>query len=349
MHVDDSTHVPGTVASGILTAPAASRPRTARPAAGRPEASMLATAPVPPRTASVDTEHYAPFPLVADGGRWGLTRREVRTRVGTVVVRHRVGVAPLLLVHGAAGSWTTWTPLLAAAGGFGSRGLVLVDLPGWGESAAADRPLDAATATAVLLDVLDALALPTVDVVGHSLGAVIALELAVAAPGRVWSVALVSPTGASAMQAARHPVRGLVRLPAFTLLQAGFAVAGGIVPAVLRAAAGVGALPAIAGPVFAHPGRVDRSVLRAFVQETRPRAFLAAAREAARYRRDRWSDVRCPVVLIAGLQDAFARRTDARALRAVVPQTRRVIVPDCGHFAHVEHPDVVARALDPLV
>lgn len=292
---------------------------------------------------------YAPFPLDTDGGRWSLERRVVQTRHGDTAIRVRPGVAPLLFVHGAAGSWTTWTPLLTASGGFGSRGLVLVDLPGWGASAAPAEPLDVAAAAEVLLDVVDALDLRTVDVVGHSMGAVIGMHLAATAPDRVWSVALVSPTGASAIAAARSPLRGVVRLPAFTLLRLGLVLTGRVAPALLRLLALVGMLPVLAGPVFAHARRVDPSVLRAFVRELRPVGFLGAARAGARYDVRRWTSVRCPVVTIAGRHDGFARTDDVRALRAVVPHARRVVVPDCGHFAHVEHPGLVARAIDPLV
>ncbi|MBT2503901.1 alpha/beta fold hydrolase [Curtobacterium sp. ISL-83] len=297
------------------------------------------------RPQAVGSDVYAPFPLTTGPGVWGLVRTEVRTAGTTVVVHHRTGPRPVLLLHGVAGSWTTWTPLLRAADGVGDRGLVLVDLPGWGASGAPRVPLTVDGATEVLTAVLDALGLGAVDVVGHSMGAFVAMHLALRQPERVRSVSLVSGTTWAATQASRHPVRGVLTLPAFALLRAGLAVTRGVALPVLRGLARVGLLRMLAAPVFTHVGRLDRSVLDAFVAELRPREFLAAARTAASYDLRRWGAVTCPVVAVAGRDDVFARLSDLDRLRALLPAARTVLLDDCGHFAHVEHPDAVARAI----
>ncbi|MFJ3383195.1 alpha/beta fold hydrolase [Curtobacterium sp. NPDC090221] len=288
---------------------------------------------------------YAPYPVTADPAPWSLTRSVVRTTVGPVVVHARPGPRPLLLLHGVAGSWTTWTPLLRAAHGFTGRGLVLVDLPGWGSSPAPAQPLEVDDAVAVLRSVLDALAVGTVDVVGHSMGAFIGMHLAVAAPGRTRSVTLVSGTTFAAVDAARHPVRGVLTLPSFALLRAGLAVTRSAAVPMLRGLARIGLLRLLAAPVFTHVGALDRSVLDAFVAELRPAGFLGAARTGAAYDTDRWRGIDCPVTAIAGRDDVFARVRDLDDLARVVPQTRTVLLDDCGHFAHVEHPAAVLRAL----
>ncbi|WP_144715604.1 alpha/beta fold hydrolase [Curtobacterium pusillum] len=297
------------------------------------------------RARMVTTDPYAPFPVVADPGRWRLLHTVVPTAIGPVVVHHRAGRDPLLLVHGVAGSWTTWTPLLAAADDLDDRGLVLLDLPGWGSSSAPDEPLDVDDAVEVVTDVLDALGVGTADVVGHSMGAFVAMHLAVAAPDRVRSVALVSGTTVATADAARHPLRGLRTLPAFTLLRAGLAITGEAALPVLRALARVGLLPVLAAPVFTHVRRLDPSVLDAFVDELRPAGFTGAARSAAAYDLGRWRTIRCPVTAIAGRDDVFARVSDLDALRGLLPSLGTVLLDDCGHFAHVEQPLAVARVL----
>ncbi|WP_439691334.1 alpha/beta fold hydrolase [Curtobacterium sp. SP.BCo] len=299
-----------------------------------------------PPARAVTADPYAPFPVRVDPAAWGLSRTVVPTLVGPVVVHHRPGPDALLLLHGVAGSWTTWTPLLRAASGVADRGLVLVDLPGWGASPAPTEPLGTDPAAAVLTEVLDALGVRAVDVVGHSMGAFVAVHLAVRAPGRVRSVALVSGTTVATAAAARHPFRGVLRLPAFALLRAGLAVTREAARPLLRGLARVGLLPLLASPVFTHVRRLDRSVLDAFVEELRPTAFLGAARSAAAYDLGRWRAVTCPVTAVAGRDDVFARVSDLDALRGLLPQARTVLLDDCGHFAHVEHPDAVARALD---
>ncbi|ROS63037.1 pimeloyl-ACP methyl ester carboxylesterase [Curtobacterium sp. PhB172] len=293
----------------------------------------------------VTTEAYAPSPVSPTPATWHLRRTEVLTPAGAVVVHHRAGPDPLLLLHGVAGSWSTWTPLLTAAHGVGARGLVLVDLPGWGSSPAPSGAFDLDDVTMSLVAVLGALGITTVDVVGHSMGAFVGMHLAVVVPRLVRSVALVSGTTVATADAARHPLRGLRTLPSFTLLRAGLSITGEAARPMLRALSRVGLLPLLAAPVFTHVRRLDRSVLDAFVEELRPTRFTDAARTAAGYDLGRWRGITCPVTAIAGRDDVFARASDLEALRELVPQVRTVLLDDCGHFAHVEHPDAVAREL----
>ncbi|MDM7884983.1 alpha/beta hydrolase [Curtobacterium citri] len=294
---------------------------------------------------TVATRAYAPWPVTDDAGRWSLTVTTVATAVGRVVVHHRAGPDPVLLLHGVAGSWTTWTPFLAATDGLGARGLVLVDLPGWGSSPAPGTPFTVDDGARVLVAVLDALGLPSVDVVGHSMGAFVGLHLAVVAPRRVRSLGLVSGTTTATARASRHPWRALRTLPAFTLLRAGLLVTGSAAHGLLRGIARTGLLPLVAAPVFAHVRRLDRSVLAAFVDEFRPALFTAAARAAAGYDVDRWRSVRCPVAAVLGRDDVFARTSDLDDLRRLLPGVRSAVLDDCGHFAHVERPVAVAAFL----
>lgn len=294
---------------------------------------------------TVATRAYAPWPVTDDAGRWSLTVTTVATAVGPVVVHHRAGPDPVLLLHGVAGSWTTWTPFLAATDGLGARGLVLVDLPGWGSSPAPGTPFTVDDGARVLVAVLDALGLPSVDVVGHSMGAFVGLHLAVVAPRRVRSLGLVSGTTTATARASRHPWRALRTLPAFTLLRAGLLVTGSAAHGLLRGIARTGLLPLVAAPVFAHVRRLDRSVLAAFVDEFRPALFTAAARAAAGYDVDRWRSVRCPVAAVLGRDDVFARTSDLDDLRRLLPGVRSAVLDDCGHFAHVERPVAVAAFL----
>lgn len=299
----------------------------------------------------VTDDAYAPYPVTSDTEPFRLRRVAVATADGDVAVHHRDGPDPVLLLHGAAGSWTTWTPLLltglGSRRGLDARGLVLVDLPGWGASAAPSVPLDTGRAASVVLEVLDALGIVDVDVLGHSLGAFVGMHVAAVAPDRVRSVGMVSPTTFAAIDAVRHPVAGVVRLPAFSLLRVAFGVFPRAAPAMLRALASVGLLPLLAAPVFTHVRRLDRSVLLAFLGDLRPVAFLAAARAGAAYDTERWRRIGCPVTVVAGASDAFALPSDLGRLRALVPHASITVLPDAGHFAHVEAPHAVLAVLRP--
>lgn len=308
-----------------------------------------ATGVVPP---TVDA--YAPFDLVTDPRALGLARETIDTAHGRTVVHHAASPADrsarrraTVMLHGAAGSWTTWTPLLQAArevDAVVSRP-VLIDLPGWGGSPEPDPGLDVESAAAVVVEVAEALGVTEFDLVGHSMGAFVALHLAAVRPDLVLSVSVVSATSFSAIDAVTHPVRGLVRLPAFTLLRAVFGVLPRASASLLRGAARIGLLRALSSPVFRHVDRVPRSVLQAFVAELRPRGFLAASRSGQGYDASRWRAIDCDVAAVSGADDVFARSSDLDRLGEVVRHARTTLLADCGHFAHVERPHQTMRAL----
>ena len=98
---------------------------------------------------------------------------------------------PVLLVHGLAGaSLTEWyqvVPKLAV-----ERRIIMVDHRGHGLSARADLRFDVADDADDLAGVLDALDVDQVDVVGYSMGGVIAQALALRHPGRVRKMVLLA-------------------------------------------------------------------------------------------------------------------------------------------------------------
>lgn len=98
---------------------------------------------------------------------------------------------PVLLVHGLAGaSLTEWyqvAPKLAV-----DRRVIMVDHRGHGLSARGDLRFDVADDADDLAGVLDALEVGPVDVVGYSMGGVIAQALAQRHPGRVRKMVLMA-------------------------------------------------------------------------------------------------------------------------------------------------------------
>ena len=310
-------------------------------------------------------DSYAPFGLDPEEAR-DLVGGAVETADGRVVL-HRSAVlddagpagdaaraSATVMLHGAAGSWTTWLPLRRAvreAGDDASAALagplVLIDLPGWGGSPDPDVALDVHAATRVVHAVADACGLDRFDLIGHSLGALVALHVAAGAPGRVRSLGLVSPTTFSALEAAARPWHGLRTVPALVLLRVVFRVLPRASGPLLAGAARAGLLRALSAPVFRHVRRVPRSVLEAFVAEIRPRAFVAAVESGVGYDTGAWAGITCPVAVVAGADDAFAQPDDLVRLRALLPEVRTTVLSGCGHFAHVERPRETVRALSP--
>jgi pimeloyl-ACP methyl ester carboxylesterase len=111
----------------------------------------------------------------------------VRVEGGRRVSWRVVGAGQdLVVVHGLSGSWRWWSPLVARLSGH--YRLHLVELPRLGS-------LRAGEMAPWLGRLLDAAGLERVDVAGHSLGGLVAAELATKDPARVRSLVLVAPAG----------------------------------------------------------------------------------------------------------------------------------------------------------
>lgn len=103
------------------------------------------------------------------------------------------GSIPLVHVHGFAVSGSYLLPTAKALAGRATT--VVPDLPGYGRSAAWGHALGIPSLARALLDVLDALGLDRVYLIGNSMGGPVSLEVAHSAPERVAGVVLASPAG----------------------------------------------------------------------------------------------------------------------------------------------------------
>jgi pimeloyl-ACP methyl ester carboxylesterase len=292
------------------------------------------------------------IPLDTDPHHLGLATQVIPTALGDVTVRvgPRSGGPALLLLHGAAGSWTTWTPLLHAAERAGRplADVVAVDLSGWGASPAPTGPTSVPDLTRAVVTVLSAVGYEEWVVVGHSLGGFVALDLAVREPQATRAVVLVSATGAGVVAAIRRPLAGGRRLPLF----AGMLLAMRVLATLPASGSGLlgllsrrGLMAPLSAPLFADRSAIDASVPEALATEIRPHSFLLAARAAADYDLDAWRAIRVPVRAIRGEHDVFAGRRDSEGFQDRIADYAEVRLPDAGHFAHIERPHAVLDAL----
>ncbi|GAB3606141.1 hypothetical protein GCM10027413_15500 [Conyzicola nivalis] len=305
------------------------------------------------------TPAYAPFPLETDETSLGFVETTVYPRTGTarIVARHRpqrTSTRATIFLHGAAGSWTTWTPMLAAAdeAGITIVNPVLLDLPGWGDATPApgDAPLTLDTVCELVRDMALELGYTEWDLVGHSLGGFIALHMASIWPQSVHSVALVSGTTWSVIDAVARPWHGLRVIPGFVLLRFFMRLLAPIQPVALAAVRGLRALGILrfaTSPLFRHPTRVDDTVIDALATELRPRSFVTAGDVTRGYDADaRWSLIECEVLATKGDNDVFVTDGDLERLARVVRRCTTTVIADCGHFGNVEQPAAVLAALD---
>ncbi len=237
------------------------------------------------------------------------------------------GDPDVVLVHGAGMDRTVWT-LQARYLAHHGRNVLALDLPGHGRSGGA--PLASIDAMAGwVLRFLDEAGCARVAIAGHSMGALVALAVAAAAPARVRGLALL---GAAASMPV-HP----------DLLRA--ARAGDHVAIDLVAAWGFGRRAQLGGAQAPGTWMLGGGIR---LLERDAQGALAADLAACAAHGDALAHaarVDCPALVIAGAQDRMTPPRGGRALAAAIPGARFAEIPACGHMMTIEQPD---RTLDAM-
>lgn len=245
-----------------------------------------------------------------------------------------------LLLHGNFASWRWWQPLLEnlppnhRAYAVDLRGCGGTERPGYGhniETLAADAE---AFATA--------LELPSLHVVGHSLGGAVALQLALDHPERVRSLVLVAPPpaeGRSVVRRADWLSHSVSRL--FDISGEASVVTLGATYRLLR-----------------HLG-ANRPLLRRALMRLAPSlrydgAFIELVSDAARMAPqavvghlqalDEWNvekrlgRMRKPVLVVGGARDVLISADELAHFCKRLPRGRLILWPDVGHAVQLEQP-----------
>jgi len=228
---------------------------------------------------------------------------------------------PLLLLHQTPRSVDEFAevmPLLAR-----ERRVIALDTPGYGCSDRVPGRPSVADYAGAVLQVLDALEIGRVIVVGHHTGAVIAIEMAAAFPMRVERVVLSGPVYTDAA--------GRAELARF-FKQWEISADGSHLVEKWRKM----------HEWLPRPGLVQRFVVDLFRAGTESEQGHYAV---AGYRmEDRLPLVRCPALLLYCSRDPFATPARAAPLRAAFRPSREAVV-DGGVFAANENPAGYARAI----
>ena len=239
---------------------------------------------------------------------------------------------PFVLVHGLTGFRDDFRERLPALADLGRT--IVYDHRGHGESANVGDPASYSFGHLVddLAGLLDARRVPRCDLLGHSMGGMIALRFALAHPERVASLVLMDT-------AARAPDR-MPRAP--------FAAAGAIarsdgmatLAALLRArAADETDRPAAERRLEAEWGEAywERRHRRFTAMD--PEAFAVLTLELVDQPplTDRLAEIRCPTTVIVGEEDAGFLASSAE-LAAGIPDARLVRIADAAHSPQIENP-----------
>lgn len=218
---------------------------------------------------------------------------------------------PLLLLHGVGTTSRYFRPLLHELDG--RVPATAVELPGIGSSSSPHPPQDIAEQADLVAAWLRATDRHPAAVVGNSMGAQTAVELAIRHPELADRLVLIGPTVDAG---ARGPLRQIGRL---------------LVDATVER-------PSLLALTLTDSFLTDRGmVLRSF------RAMLGHRIE------DRITQVTSPVVVVRGERDPVVPRRWARRLAALAPRGTDVEVPGGAHACHHSHPELVAELLFTVV
>jgi pimeloyl-ACP methyl ester carboxylesterase len=187
----------------------------------------------------------------------------------------------------------------------------------------ADRPADGYSPSDLAGDavaLLDSLGIDRAVLVGHSMGAWVAEQIAIEHPERVDGVVLVGAIGSTSTNPAVEEIRGIVA-----------------------------AMEDPVDPDFVHEFQLSTTerplppgLLDTFVQESLrlpARVWQATAERFPDDVYDAVAAIEAPTLLIWGDRDAVATRAEQQRLVEAIPQARLTVYEGTGHAVHWEEPE----------
>ncbi|MFG2604503.1 alpha/beta fold hydrolase [Streptomyces sp. NPDC048514] len=266
----------------------------------------------------------------------------------------REGLPPALYVHGLGGSSQNWSALMAELDGVVDG--EAVDLPGFGDSPPPDDGDYSVTGHArAVIRCLDASERGPVHLFGNSLGGAVATRVAAVRPDLVRTLTLVSPA-LPELRIQRSAVpTGLLGVPGVAALFTRFTQEW----TAEQRVRGVTAL------CYGDPGRVSPEAFEYAVEELERRLqlpyFWDAMTRSARGivnaytlggQHGLWRQaerVLAPTLLVYGGRDQLVGFRMARKAARAFRDSRLLTLPDAGHVAMMEYPEVVAGAFRELL
>ncbi len=254
----------------------------------------------------------------------------------------------VVLMHGKNFGGYYWANVVESLSGAGYR-VIVPDQIGWGKSSKPDIRYSFHLLAANTAQLLDQLNVRAVDVVGHSTGGMLAVRFSLLYPERVSHLILEDPLG---MEDYRQG-------PPQTDEELYQAEMNNTDPERLRTFFKryfVTSGPEVWGPLAEVPIRVALSAEYPRWAKASALAYQMIYQQPVR---SEYPLLKPPVLFIAGeqdrtaplspkaspeLRDRMGRIADlARQAAKDVPKGSVVVIPDCGHIPHVEHPDAFLK------
>jgi pimeloyl-ACP methyl ester carboxylesterase len=234
------------------------------------------------------------------------------------------GKPTVVFVHGAGLDHSTFG-LQSRYFGYHGRNVLALDLPGHGRSEGPPLPSVAAMADWVF-KLLESAGIGECSVVGHSMGALIALECANRHPGRVERIALI---GVAYPMKVSEAFLDAARRNDFSAYD---------METIWGHAAQV---PLSGNP---NPGMWMYGDALARLRRLAPGVLYNDLKACHEYVSD-FANVKCPVLLVLGKRDVMTPPRSAQALKEILKTSKTKIVELSGHSLMAEAPDATLDAL----
>jgi pimeloyl-ACP methyl ester carboxylesterase len=273
----------------------------------------------------------------------GLQRQPVHTATvnGTRIAYLDVGGGPpVILVHGFGGSMWQWEYQQAALASH--YRVITLDLPGSGLSDKPDIAYTPDEMVAFVRGFMDALGIQKAALVGNSMGAGLAIGMAVAHPERVDRLVLISglPKGVREKITAPLIKRAVETSAPVWLIRLGNWLAGRwVTEDVLK-------------KIVHDHSRLTPAVIERSVQNrTRPgliRAAMATARNLPLWEQDfalKIGEINRPTLVLWGEEDKVFPTAVGRELHATIKGASFALIPKAGHIPQWEQPEAVNSLL----
>lgn len=247
---------------------------------------------------------------------------------GAIVHYRQAGQGPpLLLLHGWAGSSRYWQGTLTRLADI--RTIYAPDLPGYGTSPPLNRPATPETMTRLLIEFADMLGLAQFDLNAHSLGAVMAVAIAVGSPERVRRLVLTC-TGTYKNERNRRIVERVHRIMELWLVLRHPRM--GTIRPFYRAVA----------RRFFYRVPNDDTLLRDsfadFLNMDKKTALETSKNSVSPDYNDTLRLVAAPTLVIGARQDHLMPHYGPPMISQLVPNNHLVWIERCGHLPMVERP-----------
>jgi pimeloyl-ACP methyl ester carboxylesterase len=261
----------------------------------------------------------------------GSTGREEIVRVGGLPLRiWRSGEGPpLMLINGLGAGIEMWTPL---AERIRNREVIAFDLPGAGHSGHGRRPLGMKQLAGLVAAVLDRLDRDRVDLLGYSLGGLLAQEVAHRHPGRVERLVLAA-TSPGVPSVPPNPIAAALMLTPARYYNR--RIAEMIVPIIAG------------GRTARDSGVLRRGVDLRLSDPPSISGYLHQLYAVCGWSSHRWlRSLPQSTLVLHGDQDPLVPLINARYLARTIRGAELHVVPGAGHLFLLDQPDDAIAAIE---